>query len=588
MPSPNAFPSRSAESNESSAESLRELSQSRGDMTNDVVIKERMLHDERAKRIAEIEAALRAAGFNPEDGTSLNDQEISNEPSKQTETIDESIEDTPATVGEKAIKHPRFRNFVKGLVIGVTASIAVTGVGAFAAHSFTTNAAPKSNMITNAPIVVEVEDTKPNLPVTEVTFENNVEKGIIDGYNKDGMWLSDSKPNTVAFSDFEKVIKNSGGSPKEALKTIAGNMVESKADYISALPDAVLSLAPQGSILSSFKGLNEAKTADRLENQLSPEEFTKLSQEFNDLFNQAEVKEAVLNGKYSNAYMAIKDASGLLGSKAALEKGATINHENMQLIVCHTNEKNTKAYEFSWKDGNGKVLGSILIKGPCAQAVEAEGSGSKRFVGLPEATEKSLSGGGPITIITGGGPAVTPEKSDKPDKPDEPDDPDEPDEPDDPTPPPDPDPDPDWGKSGDPHGGDLVTPSELVDPSKEVTKDYIENVNEGDRGYIDDNQAAPGSSSESNGVDSETGFADSGIISEGASTDEGRLEGGENQGGGETNGENTYHDEEKEEEGKAEDESGNEGQSEAQEDNEAGGDNNSDSKEENRVAERKF
>ena len=89
----------------------------------------------------------------------------------------------------------------------------------------------------------------------------------------------------------------------------------------------------------------------------------------------SEVKDTTLNGKYTNAYMAVKDSDGqLIGSKSAVKKGAEVNLDTMQLITCNTNEKNTKAYEYSWHDENGKVLGSILIKGPCAQAVEAPGT----------------------------------------------------------------------------------------------------------------------------------------------------------------------------------------------------------------------
>ena len=157
-----------------------------------------------------------------------------------------------------------------------------------------------------------------------------------------------------------------------------------------------------------------------------------------------------------------------------------------------------------------------------------------------------------------------------------------------PTPTPEPEPEPEWGKSGDPHGGDLVTPSNPVNPESEVTKEYIETVNEGNQGYVDDNKATPGSSSEQNGVNEETGFAASGIVAEGATTEGGRLTGGEDQSDGNLAGENAYQDQEAIAEGQAEDEAGNAAQAEAQVENEVGGDNNSDEAEEARVAEGNF
>ncbi len=94
-------------------------------------------------------------------------------------------------------------------------------------------------------------------------------------------------------------------------------------------------------------------------------------------------------------------------------------------------------------------------------------------------------------------------------------------------------------------------------------------------------------------MDQETGFADSGITAEGATTEEERLEGGENQAADESGqaqmaGENIYHSEESIEQGQAIDETGNEAQEEAQQENEVGGDNNSDAAEEAAVAEGNF
>ena len=587
---PESFGSGSAETVEPTEtaenfETPRALSQARGEKSLDATRESLLKRKAELKAGGVDEATIKSASgsMSPESRTSV---EV---PSNSAETAEAEI--SPAELGNKAKKNPIFRKAITGIVIGLVASATLGGI---AAHNMrSANAAVGGGVITETPTItmetpaMAPAETSPQVITFGETAE--AEKGIKDGYDQEGMWLDASKPNTVAFSDFEKVVNKFNGNVKEALKYTDGNEVEALSDYISALPDGVSATLAENSVLSKFKGLSELDTNDKIENQLSEDEYSKLKQEFNSLIDRADVKEVTLNGRYTNAYMAVKDGSNLLGSKAAIDKGIAINHEGMQLIACHTNEKNTKAYEFSWKDENGKVLGSMLVKGSCAQAVEIQGS-SKRFAGLPEAATTSLGGGGPITIITGGGPNPTPNPKPNPTPNPKPDP--KPNPKPDPDPKPDPKPDPDpkdkWGKTGDPHGGDLVTPSDLVDPNSEVSKEYIENVNEGNRGYIDDGGAAPGSSSESNGVNPDTGFSDTGITAPGASTEEGRLGGGENQGGDSTNGENAYHDESSESAGRSEDNSGNDAQEEAQENNETGGDNNSDKEEESRVAEGNF
>ena len=143
-----------------------------------------------------------------------------------------------------------------------------------------------------------------------------------------------------------------------------------------------------------------------------------------------------------------------------------------------------------------------------------------------------------------------------------------------------------WGKSGDPHGGPDVVPSDKVDPDAEVTKEQNENTNKGNQGYIDDGKATPGSGSENNGTNS-SGYASSNIVAPGANTDGERLSGGENQGGDSTNGENAYYSSESISQGQQVDNSGNASQAAAQAAGgengsgaSAGGDNYSDSGEE--------
>ena len=137
-------------------------------------------------------------------------------------------------------------------------------------------------------------------------------------------------------------------------------------------------------------------------------------------------------------------------------------------------------------------------------------------------------------------------------------------------------------------------PSDQVDPDSEVTREESEQVNQGNQGYVDDNQATPGSGSENNGINEETGFADSGIVAPGATTEgETRLPGGENQaanenGNAEMAGENAYHPASEIKQGQQRDGQGNAAQAEAQAESTPGGDNNSDAKEEARVAEGDF
>ena len=154
-----------------------------------------------------------------------------------------------------------------------------------------------------------------------------------------------------------------------------------------------------------------------------------------------------------------------------------------------------------------------------------------------------------------------------------------------------------WGKSGDTHGdGKENKVSDKVDTDSKVTQEKSENEHKGNKGQVDDNKATPGSSSELNGVDEKTGFAESGIAAPGATTDEGRLKGGENQakdeqGNAQMAGENAYQNQAEMEAGQAVDQAGNAAQAEAQQSGgpsgeglTPGGDNYSDAAEEAAIA----
>lgn len=124
---------------------------------------------------------------------------------------------------------------------------------------------------------------------------------------------------------------------------------------------------------------------------------------------------------------------------------------------------------------------------------------------------------------------------------------------------------PQTGKQGDPHGGDKVTPSAPVNPASEVSKDQNDSTNAGNQGYVDDHGAKPGDASTPSNNGSETGgFADSGIVAPDATTEGGRLQGGENQGTPDIAGENPYVDETANQQGENFDQFGNDQQYYAQ------------------------
>lgn len=474
---------------------------------------------------------------------------------------------TPIALVERFKKDKPFRKrvtVITGAVLLSAGLVAGSVAAAHAHHNKEVKAAQEeaSNAgLPEMPVIVinDQSEAHPQETNTEASPEKAEAIGFVDGYEKEGLWTDENKPNTVAFSNFQKVVDMFDGDYKSAAKYDAENQIEVASDYISALHK----LRPAG-----FENLDMAEVNDKMENQMSDEEKDKLLHELNDIFDNADVSPVTLNGEYTNAYEAVKDGNDLIGSKEALKRGASINHETMQLVGCTTKEKNTPAHEFVWRDDNGNIIDSIIIKDYCGQVVEKKGS-STRLASLPQVTEKAIQGGGAISVITGGGPA-TPNKPSNPDKPDNP--PDTPDTPD--------IPEKKWGKSGDPHAGNDYLQTIVTNPAVPNIKD----INNGNQGYVDDNQAAPGSASDLNGVDPNTGFADSGITAPGANTEDGRLSGGEDQSDGNIAGDNAHHDQASEDAGRAADEGGNKAQEQAQQDNKVGQDNNSDKQEEDAVA----
>lgn len=470
------------------------------------------------------------------------------EPVTATKAEDKVEKSNPTTLAEKLKNDKIFKAKVTSSVAIALGSIGIL-VGSIALVKSNQNAAVPP-VATAPPVTITYEQPAPEAPEEVEDTVDNTEyelSGIIDGYGEDGMWESDTKTGPYAFADFEKVVELHDGDVKEAVKDVTRNQVESLADFVSGLDD---SLRPAG-----YENLSMAEVDEKIEG-LSDVEYDNLKKEIDDLIDQSEVKEITLNGKYDNAYMGVRDGDKVMGSKEALENDVEINHEAMQLVKCTTNEKGSKAYEFTFeKDGHTYT---VLVKEACTQVVEKEGSNPKRYAGIPEVTEKTIKGGGPV-IVPKPDPSPSPHPSPSPTPHPSPS----------PTPHPSPSPTPTpkpWGKSGDPHTGDDYLPTTVINPAVPDISD----INDGNQGYVDDNHATPGSPSDNNNNNN----------------NDDRLSGGEDQSDGNMAGENPYHNDDSQ--GQEQDNSGNQAQESAQENNDVGGDNNSDKEEESRVAEGNF
>ena len=178
--------------------------------------------------------------------------------------------------------------------------------------------------------------------VTEVMNDDEkYEISIHDGYGEKGMWSSSNKGGAYDFSCAKEVAEVCDNDECEMIKYTAHNQVESYADYLANLPEA---LQPEG-----FKGLTILETEKKLES-LSKEEYKNITQQFDQIIDGAFTRRVVVNGEQSNAYMRLKDAS----------KGAT--HDNMELVACTTNENNLEVTQFYWVDDNGNEIGTMTVK----------------------------------------------------------------------------------------------------------------------------------------------------------------------------------------------------------------------------------
>lgn len=410
----------------------------------------------------------------------------------------------------------------KAIGIALAAVLAVGGIAA-AVGAFSHNGAA------NAGESADPGSAGTETPKTEqvqAAGEQHEQHGIQDGYNKKGMWESKAKSGLYDFAAASEVREVVGDNPAEMIIYTAENQSESMASYYAHVPDQ---LRP-----NFLKGINTiAGMEERLENA-TDDEYDIAKMQFEEVFrSNATYEEVTIDGDFHNVYMNKKDANG------------AVNHQNMQAVDCVTHESGTKVIKVNiYVDG--KVVGSFYIKDKtCIQPLDQVGGENEGLYS------------GMNTV---------------PDNPSNPDNPNPPTPPE-PTPP---GPDtPEWGKSGDPHSGENRLPSDLVDPDSEISQAENDAANAGNQGYVDDNQAAPGSASENNGTDAD-GFSQ--IITGGADTDGGRMSGNDQQGSGELNGNN---DNAPTQEQLARDEAGNTAQDNG---NTAGGNNNSNAQEQARVA----
>lgn len=556
-------------------EADRETNRERGEKTYDAA-RETLL-----KRKAELEAKLRAAGVDLETvnsaGRSTNKtDEVA--PSNESDGLSGETAETeisPAKLADKAKKNPKFKKAIAGLVISAAALIATSGIVAHTVNS--ANAATVGGgYITEATETPAIIVNTPEKQPTTVTFETSTDNTQYAGETVNGTKYDyteyANRSQKVAYNAYGYDYSNQFNNRAESTKGImhmATQEPEALASYAYNIftDDEKQSLGIGGLTMTEIDNKFDQSGGGDLQKNL----LNKLEQVLND--QKTNFNFYYENGTEQTNYIFFVDAN----------KDGNLTPDEIHLgydTKKRTNAPQVDIYRTITVNGVEKTVKMLDLNMKCGyQPNYEQAPAGVQKINANQPVAQVLVGGGGTTVITGGGPSPTPTPKPTP-KP-------KPKPTPTPKPKPDPDPDPGWGKSGDPHGGDLVTPSDLVDPAAEVTREYIEHVNDGNKGYVDDNQATPGSASDYNGV-GEDGFAESGIVAEGATTEGERLEGGQDQSDGQMAGENVYHDPVVEEKGQEEDTKGNDAQEAAQEKNEVGTDNNSDKQEEQRVAEGNF
>ncbi len=313
--------------------------------------------------------------------------------SETAENVPENTEATPEATRDKAKKNLNFKKVIMVAAPVALAAAVLIGSMIGGKDKGNDNNAPEQNP-TTMEYVVDGETAE-------------AEKGIYDGYGEKGMWLAEGKTSAVAFAEAGQVGEVCNNDEVEMMKYAAHNQVETFADYMANLPEA---LQPEG-----FKGLNLAETEAKLES-LSPEDFEAIEAAFGGIMDNAFTRRVTLNGTYDNAFMRQKDASG------------AVVHENMELVRCATQENGTEATEFYWVDANGNEIGSMTVK--MSPVYDADGNitsfklcmqvvnepGNEIYEGIPEipSDPEDPSEPTPIPVVT---PTPAPETPDTPDTP---------------------------------------------------------------------------------------------------------------------------------------------------------------------------
>lgn len=166
-------------------------------------------------------------------------------------------------------------------------------------------------------------------------------QGLIDGYNKFGMFLSETKPSDISFASAKDLSKLFNNDEVDMMQYAAANQVETFADYLACMPDAI---KPK-----SIRGLTLEQTVEMLETT-DDETYRQLQTWFNNVMDMAYTRRKVIDGRYHNAYMMRKNNLG------------PMTHENMQLVSCVSDEYGTEVTEFFWTDNEGHEVGSMLVK----------------------------------------------------------------------------------------------------------------------------------------------------------------------------------------------------------------------------------
>ncbi|MBO4276689.1 hypothetical protein J5868_03265 [Candidatus Saccharibacteria bacterium] len=326
---------------DSNKELSRDISKERGSMTLDVakrdaLMKERELLLAKRAKIEEEIAILRRLSAIQSEENKYNNPNSKLEESPQTdesedveEDVDENVDENNSPeaprrakieyVKKKAKNNSSFRS----VIIGVTtiALAGLIGVG-IATDGF------------NNRIGQVGQEERPSITETAET-----EKGIKDGYDKPGLWLSKNKDHDYDYGDAKEVSEVCDHDEVEMLKYTADNQVESLADYMAEFPK---DLCPEG-----FYGLKPRAIEKKLE-ALSPDEYEEVKAQAMHALDEALTRTTITKYDYHHYGMLLKDKNG------------AVVHENMQLVDRGIGP-GVEVVEFYWVDKDGMETGSMLV-----------------------------------------------------------------------------------------------------------------------------------------------------------------------------------------------------------------------------------